>query len=202
MKKSKQTVRAPLILASASPRRRQLMRELPYPVRVRPSRVEEPLPEPGTEPKAFAKALAVLKAKDTASRIKTGLVLGADTIVVAPNREILGKPTSVADARRILKLLAGAWQTVYTGLALVVAPSGRMWTGVWGTRVKMRAMTDDELNYWSTRNHDKAGAYAAQEKRDPFVERFRGPYDNVVGLPVAGVKVLLAKARKAGYSAY
>ncbi len=196
MKKAVQ--RLPLILASASPRRRRLMKTLPWPFRVKVSGVREPEPRPGTPPGAFARRLALLKARAVARRLGGGLVLGADTLVHQKGR-IFGKPRSRAHARRMLARLSSDWHTVYTGLALVASPGGRVWGGVWATKVRMRSLTSKELDYWSSRHHDKAGAYAAQEKGDPFVEDLRGDYDNVVGLPRRGVRFLLKRARRAGF---
>src|SRR5687767_14176470 len=190
--------RVPLILASASPRRRRLMASFPWPVRVRPSRVPEPQPRPGVSPREYVRDLAALKARSVASSLKEGLVLGADTVVYHGGR-IWGKPSSTASARRMLASLAGRWHRVYTGLALVARPGGREWRVVWSTEVRMRALSPEKLDFWSARNHDKAGAYAAQERRNPFVEGLRGDYDNVVGLPRRGVRRLLAQARKAGF---
>jgi len=187
-----------LILASASPRRRALMRSFPYPVRVRPSSVPEPNPRRKADPGRWALDLARRKALAVARAHQEALVLGADT-VVALGTEIFGKPTSPADARRILKRLAGSWHTVHTGLCLAARPGRKFWTVIWSTRVKMRALTDEELEFWSRKNHDKAGGYAVQAKGDPFVERLRGDYDNVVGLPRKGVRLLLARARRAGF---
>lgn len=187
-----------LILASASPRRRRLMRSFPWPVRVRPSRVEEPKHGGRIHPRDFVVRLSKLKAREVARRIPGALVLGADTIVYLKGK-VYGKPTSVGDAARILGALAGRWHRVYTGLTLVASPEMREWSVAWMTRVKMRTFTPPELDFWSRRNHDKAGAYAVQSKRGGFVTGLRGDYDNVVGLPRRGVRQLLAKARRAGF---
>ncbi|HRY28503.1 MAG TPA: Maf family protein [Elusimicrobiota bacterium] len=189
----------PFVLASASPRRRRLMATFPFPVHVRPGRVKEPRWKRGVRPSVWVKRLALLKAAPAAAAVSEGLILGADTLVFRRGR-VFGKPSSVAAARRMLAELAGRWHTVYTGLALLARPGRKHWECVWSTRVKMRALSPERLRYWSQRNHDKAGAYAAQEKGSPFVEKLRGDYDNVVGLPRRGLRRLLAKARSAGYA--
>jgi predicted house-cleaning NTP pyrophosphatase (Maf/HAM1 superfamily) len=93
----------------------------------------------------------------------------------------------------------GNGTTVYTGLALAARPGHRVWTGVSLTRVKMRAFSADTLSRLSLKNHDKAGAYAAQAKGNPFVTQHIGDFDNVVGLPRKGLRALLGKAKKAGH---
>ncbi|MBI4397051.1 MAG: septum formation protein Maf [Elusimicrobia bacterium] len=188
----------PLILASASPRRRRLMAFFPWKYRVRPSRVKEPAPRKHVAPRLFVKVLAGRKARDVARSVKEGLVLGADTIVYR-NGKIYGKPSSQISAKRMLTELSGAWHTVYTGLSLVARPGNLEWGAVWKTRVKIRSFTPGQIDHWSRRNHDKAGAYAAQERGNPFVEEYIGDYDNVVGLPRRAVRLLIDKARRAGY---
>jgi septum formation protein len=131
--------------------------------------------------------------------VTQGLVLGADTVVYQKGK-IFGKPASRRSAKRMLAQLAGAWHTVYTGLVLAAKPGDHEWSGIWRTRVKMRRLSPQEIEYWSGRHHDKAGAYAAQDRRNPFVEKMRGDFDNVVGLPRRGLRVLLARARRAGYA--
>ncbi len=196
MKKSKAYRK--LVLASASPRRRQIMRGFPWPVRVRPSRVHEPERLGTAHPRDFVVRLARMKAREVARRIPNALVLGADTTVYLDGR-IYNKPASVKDAERMLRSLAGKWHRVYTGLTLVASPEMKEWSVAWMTQVKMRTFTGAELKLWSQRNHDKAGAYAAQHRRGRFVVGLRGDYDNVVGLPRRGVRLLLAKARRAGF---
>ena len=191
--------KVPFILASASPRRRKIMKSFPFPVAVIPSRAEEPRPKRGEPPKKYVKALAEMKAAEVAKRVEEGLVLGADTIVYRDGT-FFGKPASAAAAKRMLGTLHGAWHSVYTGVSLIAKPGKKRWTVAWHTRVRMRAFTPKRLEYWALRNHDKAGAYAAQHPGNPFVEEWRGDYDNIVGLPRRAVRDLLAKARKAGFA--
>ena len=183
----------PFVLASASPRRRRLMKTMPFAFRVMVSRREEPRAPSRVRPGRWALEMARFKAWDVARRVKRGMVLGADTLVYQKG-EILGKPANEADARRMLGKLAGRWHAVYTGLCLVARPANREWNVLWRTGVKMRALAPEKILYWSKRNHDKAGAYAAQYKRNPFVGKYRGDFDNVVGLPRKGVRLLLRRA--------
>lgn len=168
------------------------------PVRVRPSEIAEPEPRGKVSPRGWVRKLALLKARHVARTLREGLVLGVDTVVHRDGK-IFGKPRSRSHARRMLSELSGRWHTVYTGVALSARPGKREWSGVWSTRVKMRSLSERELDYWSARNHDKAGTYAVQARGGPFVETLRGDYDTVVGLPRRGVKILLARARAAGF---
>ncbi|MBL0350358.1 MAG: septum formation protein Maf [Elusimicrobia bacterium] len=189
--------RVPLVLASASPRRRRLLSAGPWKIRVRPSGAVEPPRRRGERADRYVRRLALLKARAVAREIPEGLVLGADTVVVFRGK-IFGKPASPGHARRMLEALSGRWHRVYTGLALVARPGRRAWQGVWRTEVKVRRLDRAAIARHSHRHLDKAGAYAAQARGNPFVEKHRGPFDNVVGLPMAGVRELLGKARAAG----
>ena len=185
----------PFILASASPRRRRLIKSFPFKARVVPSHAHEPRARPGELPRSYALGLAEKKAREVARRLGAGLVLGADTVVHLGGK-ILGKPSSEADARRMLSMLSGRWHEVHTGLCLVAVPGGRVWKAAALTRVRMRRFTEERLTALSRLNHDKAGAYAAQS--GGFVTDYRGDFDNVVGLPRRVVRKLLKKAVKAG----
>lgn len=166
-------------------------------MRVRPAGVAEPPPPRGMPSGRWALELAVRKARAAARPLGEGLVLGADTLVSLKGKAF-GKPASRREAKRMLAALSGRWHDVYTGLCLAARPGRREWRVLWRTRVKMRTLSEKELEFWSVRNHDKAGAYAAQRK-GAFVESILGDFDNVVGLPRRGVKLLLRKARAAGY---
>jgi len=178
-----------LILASASPRRRAILRAAGVSFRVEPSGVDENIKE--ARPRALVRRLARLKALDVAARRPGALVLGADTIVVCAG-EILGKPKDRADAARMLELQSGRWQRVYTGVAL--ARGRRVWSGVAVTRVKARRLDAEILRRLAAKHMDKAGGYAVQDRKDPLVERVVGDRDNVVGLPMRVVRRLLARA--------
>ncbi len=170
-----------LILASASPQRRRLLRSLKVPFRVIPSKVDEDCLE--KTPRRIVSALALRKARSVAEQKPGSLVLGADTIVVCRGR-ILLKPRDLEDSRRILGLLNGRWHRVYTGVALVDSRTGKAFCAVALTRVKARRLAGSELDEIAGRHMDKAGAYAVQDESDPFIERIVGPLDNVIGLPI------------------
>ena len=180
-----------IILASASPRRSELLGKLVRKFKVIPSKIRESAIT-ARSPLAFAVKAALAKAEDVAGRNKNALVIGADTIVVL-GKKIIGKPKSRKDAVRILRSLAGKTHLVITGLAVVDAGSGKKLTHYEVTRVKMKRVRDREiLDYVkSGRPLDKAGAYGIQEIEDIFIEKITGDYDNVVGLPVRTLKELL-----------
>ena len=174
-----------LILASASPRRRQLMSEAGLQFEVQPSDIEEVMPETSAEPQLEAERLALAKAQAVAaSRPNDGRwVLGADTIVVLGER-IIGKPQDDADALAILGALSGSTHRVITGLALVESGSrGRAVVRSDETRIRMRPIPAEEIRRYvqSGASHGKAGAYAIQEGGDRYVESMDGSLTNVVG---------------------
>jgi septum formation protein len=181
-----------LILASASPRRRQLLRRLRRPFKVVPSRVPEESRE--KNPRRLVLLLAKRKALEIARKNPGDVVIGADTTVYCGG-EILNKPAGVDDALRMLMLQSGRWQRVYTGVAVAADGGRRLFAEATVSRVKCRTLTQEQLRRFARKHLDKAGAYAAQDKKDPFVERVVGPKDNVVGLPVESVRRLLRRLR-------
>ncbi len=187
-----------LYLASTSPRRRELLRRLGLRFRlVRPAVCEEELLARGmhASPARFALAAARAKALSVAPGIRSGLIVGVDT-VVAVDGAILGKPRNRADARRMLKLLSGRTHTVVSGIAVVRMPGRRVFARTESTRVAFRELGRHEVErYIATREpYDKAGAYGIQERAGIFVSRVSGCYNNVVGLPVELLLELLAAA--------
>lgn len=144
------------------------------------------------EPALLVKALALKKARGAARRVRHGLILGADTVVFCRGR-ILGKPKSSQEAKTILRRLSGRAHSVFTGLALVDAESGKTRTACEKSRVTFRRLMPEEIETLSVKNLDKAGAYAVQEKRDGLVLRIRGDYENVVGLPMKKLKEMLKR---------
>ena len=178
-----------LILASASPRRKFLLKQLKIPFTVLPSRLFEP--PPGTlDPAIYARKLALAKARVVAKQAGTGLVLGADTIVVIKG-EILGKPADPADGIRMLSRLQGTTHKVITGVALVDAATGKEIQAHAVSSVTMKPLSLKEIARIAPKHLDKAGGYAAQEKKDPVIKKVKGSYTNVVGLPMELVKKLL-----------
>lgn len=180
-----------LILASASPQRRKLLRSLRIPFKIIPSRVSEAARE--SNPRKLVSKLALRKAKAVAAKYPEALVLGADTIVVHQG-EILTKPKNRADSRRLLDILNGHCHRVYTGVALVDRAAGKAWQEVAVTKVVARRFPPARLARLVGRHMDKAGGYAVQDRSDPFIKSIVGPLDNVIGLPLASVRRLLKKA--------
>ncbi len=173
----------PLILASASPRRIALLRQTGLPFLTIPSRYEENGHDP--EPTRLAVKLASGKAAEVSVGSPGHWILGADTLVVCGN-QVLGKPDSPQDARRMLKLLAGKEHLVVTGFVLL-DPSGRVaHQEAPVTHVKVKGLTSKEIaSYIATGEpFGKAGAYAVQGIGAFMVEEIRGSYTNVVGLPL------------------
>jgi septum formation protein len=186
-----------LILASASPRRRELLARLGLPFEVRPSGFEETL-TPGMPAGALAAALARGKAGDVAARVRAAggdpaLILGADTLVVLDGQP-MGKPASRDDARRMLRALSGRSHEVVTAVVLQLeGPDGRETTEVVTSRVRMRAYTEPEIEAYVRTGEpdDKAGAYAVQGLGARLVDGVDGCYTNVVGLPLRTTARLL-----------
>ena len=186
----------PLILASASPRRQELLRNAGIPFEVQPTDIPE-VPLPGELPRACAERLAREKALAISVRFPARHVLGADTIVVV-NGTMLGKPRDAADAVRMLRLLSGKTHEVVTGVCLVAATgsgNGVVEARSETTLVTFRNVADDEIEDYvrSGEPMDKAGAYAIQGRASRWIPRIEGDYFNVVGLPVALVWTMLRK---------
>jgi nucleoside triphosphate pyrophosphatase len=174
----------PMILASASPRRSQLLRDAGYPFEVIAPRLSEPATREGSLlPEQQALALAYYKARSVAEAFPGRHVLGADTIV-ALGGEILGKPADEREAREMLGAISGTRHRVITGVAWL-APDRRLLVAA-TTFVKMREITSEEIEGYLASGEwaGKAGAYAIQETADRFVEEVRGSFTNIVGLPM------------------
>ncbi len=181
-----------VVLASASPRRRQLLEQVGVAVQVIPSSASE---DGGGPPAEAVVANAVAKATQVAAALGGGkLVVAADTAVVVDDR-VLGKPASQLQAVEMLCQLAGRWHRVLTGLAVMQSPSGTPLTGVEVTRVLMRPFTPAlARQYVATQEPmDKAGAYGIQGRGALLVERVDGCYFNVVGLPLVHLFHLLSQ---------
>jgi septum formation protein len=183
-----------IILASASPRRESLLQALWVEHRIIPSSVDEADPPPGTTTASHAETLAFRKAAEVAARVGEGLVLGADTIVECDGRP-LGKPRDSDEAREFLQLLSGRSHLVVTGLALVQAGDARTEVGHEVTEVRMRALTDAEIDAYVRTDEpfDKAGGYAIQGAAETFIDGIRGSFTNVVGLPLGRLRTLLLR---------
>ena len=174
-----------LILASASPRRRELLTQVGVSFVIEVRDVEEVLDDT-LSPELQVQSLALQKAQAVAAQHKDGLVLGADTVVVDAG-SLLGKPQNTEEAAEMLRSLSGKWHQVMTAVALVDANDTKHeWTSVEITNVKFRDLTEDDIAaYVATgESMDKAGAYGIQGYGALLVERIEGCYNNVVGLPL------------------
>ncbi len=181
-----------LVLASASPRRRELLTARGIRFRVDASDVPE-LPVPGETPEGLARRLAAAKAQAVAKRWPGHFVLGADTVVVVDGVSF-GKPADRADARRMLVALSGRSHRVLTAVALV-DPGGQTDDALVESEVEFRHLSAAEIETYLDGDEpfDKAGAYAIQGAAAAFVRRVRGSFTNVVGLPMDEVCMLLQR---------
>lgn len=189
----------PLILASASPRRRQLLSDSGYDFEVVAPTVKEPACSlsDAHAPAMWAEALAYIKAASIAQSHPQAIIIGADTIVTHSNK-IIGKPKDIADARRILSSLFSGNNIVITALAVLCpALNHRTITHV-STTIIMRPMDPHELEDYLTSGawRDKAGAYALQEGGDKFVKSITGSQSNIVGLPMEKLNEILSQLKK------
>ena len=174
------------ILASASPRRREILRGLGLRFRTRPSTVPEPLRRPGETPPLYAVRVARLKCREIGIRYDSGIVIGADTIVVLGNR-IMGKPCSQEEASAMLRSLSGRWHKVITGICLLNCRTRQERSAACISRVHFRRIQPAEIRWYldTGEYRDKAGAYAIQGYASLFIDRIEGCYFNIVGFPVA-----------------
>ena len=181
-----------LILASASPRRREILSSMGYEFQVVPSGVDE-IVYPHRTPEETAEDLARQKAEDIAKRFPEDLVLGADTIVVLDG-QVLGKPTDTEDAVRMLQELSGREHQVITGVALVGGGEEHCFSVT--TKVWMMDAPDDMISAYVSSGEpmDKAGSYGIQGKGAMLVEKIEGDYFNVVGLPIQKIARVLAES--------
>lgn len=180
------------VLASASPRRRELLGLLGLVFDVVPADIDE-TPLPGEHPVAYTLRLAGEKAQAIARKRPDDVILAADTTVVADD-QILGKPESADDAHRMLRLLQGRAHTVVTGVALFA--DGQLTTHAEQTAVTFAPLNDETIGRYIATGEpmDKAGAYGIQGYAAQFILRIEGDYSNVVGLPLARVRTLLLQA--------
>ncbi len=182
----------PLVLASASPRRLELVSLLGIPFEVIPSRAEEN--DVTGSGKERVRVLARRKGEEVAARLPGRTVLAADTLVCVEN-EVLGKPVDEADAARMIRLLSGRSHWVYTGVCLLL-PDGTVREEVCGTKVCFAELDEDEILRYAASGEplDKAGAYAVQGRAGAFVRSIHGSPTNVIGLPLETVARMLREA--------
>ena len=173
-----------IILASNSPRRRELLRQIGVSFTTDPADVDERV-LPGEAPEDYVIRVALAKARVVAARAGEGIVIAADTIVVQDDT-LLGKPADPLDAERMLSMLSGKMHRVITGLAVMDAADGKTRTSISNTKVWFRDLSPEEIIAYvkSGEPLDKAGAYGIQGKGALLVSRLDGCYFNVVGLPL------------------
>jgi len=183
-----------LVLASSSPRRRQMLNELGIRFSVVHTSADEPPHAKGDAPSAYVQKNAELKARTAARSFRDAFVIGADTVVVYRGL-VLGKPLTLQDAFDYMHLLNGRTHAVYTGLCLVDTLDNSVLRAYEKTKVVFRKLTEDEIRLYLARINplDKAGAYAIQGEGALIVEGITGCYYNVVGFPIARLEQMLLR---------
>lgn len=184
-----------IVLASSSPRRKELLKQAGITFTVMPADLDEENLELSGTPAQRAEQLAFMKAMAVAKTLERGLVIGADTIVVCEG-EVFGKPGDESDARRMLGMLSGREHQVVTGIALLDAASGTASIGHEVTRVRFSKLSSSEIEAYikSEEPYDKAGSYAVQGKGALLIEGIDGCYTNVVGLPLGKLYSMLKES--------
>jgi septum formation protein len=190
---SAESGKAPLVLASTSPRRAMLLTQVGLPFVVIPPIAKELSPTDGDFVDIVMRN-AETKARSVVGKADGRLVIGADTIVDL-NGQPLNKPTDPDDARRMLSLLSGRSHRVHTGIVVIDSATGRLERDAATTRVYFRQLGADEINAYvqSGQPLDKAGSYGIQERGALFIERVEGCFFNVVGLPLAKLWEMLKR---------
>jgi septum formation protein len=190
-----------LILASTSPRRAEILRNAGIDFEVFPSEIDESR-SPREAPAVYVWRVAELKVRTAMSRLRAkrqkdfSAIVAADT-VVAIDGDVLGKPRSADDARRMLRRLSGRWHDVFTGLAVLVRHSERTIVVVEKTRVEFGVLSESEIDEYirTEEPFDKAGAYAIQGRAGKFIPRVEGCYFNVIGLPLSRLYAILRELK-------
>lgn len=182
-----------IILASGSPRRRELLTRLGLVFTIIPAEIEEDITAL-QQPEDLVRKIAFQKACYVSKRLNQGLIISADTIVVLAG-QVLGKPVSETDAFEKLRMLSGKCHEVITGVCVMDVDSGNIQLESETTRVFFREISDQEINLYIAAGEclDKAGAYGIQGLGSLFVDRIEGCYYNVVGLPLTRLYLMLVK---------
>jgi len=177
-------MKPPLVLASQSPRRKELLSILGIPFEVIPADIAE-IPGPGETPEQFAVRVSREKGIEVSSRVSGSVILSADTVVTVDGL-ILGKPSDESHAVRMLKQLSGRQHAVYTAVCVIDQIGGEMHEALEKTEVWFDAMTEAEITdyVWRENVLDKAGAYAIQGFASVYILKIKGNYGNVMGLPL------------------
>ncbi len=181
-----------IILASASPQRQKLLAMAGVKFRVIPSRAQE-LHKITANCSGLVKHNAILKAREVAERFKSGIVIGADTLVYAGHKRVIGKPKDLAAAKRTLKILCAVPHWVYTGVAIMDAATGRLLIDYEKSKLHMQKLSDDEIDRYHrfTNPLDKAGGFDIEGRGGLFIHRVEGCYSNVIGLPLPKLRMML-----------
>jgi len=176
-----------IILASASPRRKELLEKIGLRFEVEPSNYEEDMPS-ALEPHEFAKKISLEKAKVVASKHKNAIVIAADTFIIFGG-QILGKPHTEKEARKTLETISGKSHSVITGFSIIDTGTSKALSKSVETKIYIRKLTLAEINAYvkSKEPLDRAGAYAIQGLGSVFVEKIEGDYFNVIGLPLSAL---------------
>jgi len=182
-----------IILASSSPRRKELLKQIGLDFKIMPSKYEEDMTMKMSH-KKLAKVLAYGKAKDVADRVKSGVIIGTDTFLVFGDKRI-GKPKDKKDAKKILNSLSSKYIKIYSGVAIIDIKNKKEITDVEITKVKFKKLTEKEIDgYIKTKEPlDKAGAFGIQGIGAVFIEKIDGCYSNVIGLPLFNLYKNLSK---------
>lgn len=193
-----------IILASASPRRAEILRHAGFEFEVFPAQIDESI-LPGEDPRTYVQRLAQEKARAVALQLKKTVsevpraIVGADTTVTV-NGKILGKPESAEQARAMLRDLSGRWHEVLTGIAVIAMRGSAQeeYVAVEATRVEFAELSVKEIDEYveSGEPFDKAGGYAIQGRGGKFIPRIEGCYFNVMGLPLARLYAILREPRR------
>ncbi len=183
----------PIILASQSPRRKQLLDKLGISFEVVPSRLEE-MPPMDERPNTYAVRTAFEKATAVAEQYPSHIVIGADT-VVAVNERILGKPSTPDEAKLVLGMLSNQWHEVWTGISVVIQDRDFTENRAVQSYVHFKDLRMDEIEEYVATGEpmDKAGSYGIQGQAKKFVKEIKGSYENIVGLPVLELSKILDK---------
>jgi septum formation protein len=189
----KSNIESTLILASTSPRRRDLLRIAGLTFHIVPSVIHEE-DYPLTDPKSYARILAEAKATDVSDRYPDSWVIGADSIV-SIDGDVLEKPASISDARQMIQMLSGNTHYVHTAYAITCKQESHLFTDIVSTAVSFKSLTEKEIEWYihTSEPYDKAGGYAIQGLGSFMVKHIHGSYTSVVGLPVCEVIDYLLK---------
>jgi septum formation protein len=182
-----------IILASASPQRRQLLAALGVDFAVEPSRIDE-RDCPETDPAKRAVELACMKAKDVASRNPDAYVIGSDTLVVSRDGTLLEKPADVSDARRMLRLQSGSPSVVHSAVC-IVGPDGSCAQGLSSSTVTFAELSEQDIEWWMQSElwRDRSGSFQIDGHGQLLIAKLEGEWTSVVGLPVFLLKELFAE---------